>query len=145
MHSKPFLTPRKTARASKPRPSPESRDSPIIIARQRETSLEGGVLHRGPHDAREETPDRTPKPNPLGGTPYRATSRCLFPPRNHTILDLFRPHADLTGGRPSKLRICQPRRQPRLPGRNPSMHRARTTIRSYPRVAYWSATSSRSE
>ena len=66
-------------------------------------------------------------------------------PRNHTMLDLFRPLADPTGGRPSKQRIYPPRRQRGLQGRNPSMHRARTTVRPGSIWSYWSATFSRSE
>ena len=37
---------------SKPRPSPESRDSPGVPARQREGPLWKGVLHRASRDAR---------------------------------------------------------------------------------------------
>src|SRR2546426_11949037 len=67
IHSKLFSTPRKTARASKLRPSPEPRDSLIIIARQRETSAKGGVLHSAPRDAREASLHRMLTPTRLEG------------------------------------------------------------------------------
>jgi len=42
MHSKSFLTTPRIARASKPKPSPESKVSPRIRAKQPETSPKGG-------------------------------------------------------------------------------------------------------
>ncbi len=49
---KSFLRPARFALAPKPRPRPESRDSPGITAKQRETSPGGGDKSRASRDAR---------------------------------------------------------------------------------------------
>src|SRR5213594_2789089 len=55
MHSKSFLTTPRIAGASKPKPSPESQDSPRTRAKQPETSPKGGNLAQSTSRRKSET------------------------------------------------------------------------------------------